>query len=300
MSEILHTTFATTRARGLRYDQLPLRLWRKAKRLGVWNPDDLDFTRDAADWQRLTSDEKDLLLRLSSLFVAGEESVTLDLLPLVQQVAREGRVEEEMFLTSFLFEEAKHVDFFRRFLDEVAGAQADLSHYHTPFYRRIFYEELPRAMGALAHDTSPAAQARASVTYNMIVEGVLAETGYHAYFDMLERNDLMPGLRQGVALVKRDESRHLAYGVFLISRLVAEHPAVWETVERRMDEMLEPAIQLIHELFSCYEVVPFGLRLEDFVDFAMSQFSRRSARIEKAREQTLEQIYGSAEDEGER
>lgn len=293
MSDLhVHTAFASTRARGLRYDQLPLRLWRKAKRLGIWNPDDLDFTQDAQDWQRLGAGERDLLLRLSSLFVAGEESVTLDLLPLVQTVAREGRLEEEMYLTTFLFEEAKHVDFFRRWLDEAAGESADLSHYHTPFYRRIFYEELPRAMGALTSDPSPAAQARASVTYNMIVEGVLAETGYHAYFDMLERNNLMPGLRQGVSLVKRDESRHLAYGVFLISRLVAAHPEIWPAVERRMDEMLEPAIQLISELFACYgEEVPFGLRIDDFLGHAMAQFQRRLARIEKAREQTIDQIY---------
>lgn len=293
--------FASTRAGGLRYDQLPLRLWRKAKKLGVWNPDDIDLSRDAEDWRRLGSQEQDLLLRLSSLFVAGEESVTLDLLPLIQAVAREGRIEEEMYLTSFLFEEAKHVDFFRRWLDEVAGATADLAHYHTPAYRRIFAEELPQALGALATDPSPAAQARASVTYNMIVEGVLAETGYHAWFDMLERNGLMPGLRQGVALVKRDESRHLAYGVFLISRLVAEHPEIWPAVERRMDELLEPAIQLIMELFSCYgEEVPFGLRLDDFIGYAMTQFQRRLARIEKARGQSLEQIYRAGDfEEGE-
>jgi len=291
-----HTSFASTRAQGLRYDQLPLRLWRKAKRLGVWNPDDLDFSRDAEDWARLSADEKGLLLRLDSLFLAGEESVTLDLLPLIQTIAREGRVEEEMYLTSFLFEEAKHVDFFRRFLDGVARESSDLSRYHSPVYRRIFYEELPAAMGALASDPSPVAQARASVTYNMIVEGVLAETGYHAYFDMLERNDLLPGFRQGIGLLKRDESRHLAYGVFLISRLVAAHEEVWPEVERRMGELLEPAIQLIYELFSAYEVVPFGLQLETFVEYAMAQFSRRFARIEKARGQSLEQIYRAAEE----
>ncbi|HSF42336.1 MAG TPA: R2-like ligand-binding oxidase [Thermoanaerobaculia bacterium] len=291
------TPFASTRPRGLRYEQLPLRLWRKAKRLGIWNPDDLDFSRDVRDWAALSADEKDLLLRLTSLFMAGEESVTLDLLPLIQTIAREGRVEEEMYLTSFLWEEAKHMDFFRRFLDEVAPDSGDLTRYHSPVYRRIFCEELPRALGMLSADPSPAAQARASVTYNMIVEGVLAETGYHAYFDMLERNDLLPGLRQGIGNLKRDESRHLAYGVFLISRLVAEHEEVWPAVERRMDEMLEPAVELIHELFSAYEVVPFGLRLETFVDYAMTQFQRRYARIEKAREQTLEQIYGEAEEE---
>src|SRR6266511_2336971 len=81
------------------------------------------------------------------------------------------------------------MEFFRRFLDEVCEADGDLSRWHTPIYRRIFYEELPLAMNALADDPSPEAQVRASVTYNLIVEGVLAETGYHSYALALERNE---------------------------------------------------------------------------------------------------------------
>ncbi len=290
--------FATTRPNGLRRDQFPMRLWAKSKRHGVWNPDDIDFSRDRADWARLADDERDLLLRLTSLFVAGEESVTLDLLPLIQVIAREGRIEEELFLSSFLFEEAKHVDFFRRFLDDVAQETGDLTRYHSPAYRNIFYNELPRSMSALLDDPSPEAQARASVTYNMIVEGVMAETGYHGYFQALERKNILPGLRQGLKLVQRDESRHLAYGVFLISRLVAEHK-VWPVVEQRMNELIEAAVNIVLETFGAYDVVPFGLDTAEFVEFATTQFSRRSDRIELARTQTLEQIYGfSAEDEG--
>ena len=92
---------------------------------------------------------------------------------------------------------------------------------------RIFGEELPRAMNALRTDRSPAAVANAAVTYTMIVEGVLAETGYHGYFTALERAGLLTGLREGLALVKRDESRHIAYGVYLISRLVQDDPGLW-------------------------------------------------------------------------
>jgi len=32
--------------------------------------------------------------------------------------------------------------------------------------------------------------------YNMIVEGVLAETGYHAFFTMLQRNHLIASNRR--------------------------------------------------------------------------------------------------------
>ena len=170
-----------------------MRLFEKAKRYGIWNPSDIDFTQDARDWARLDDPQRDLILRLTAQFQAGEEAVTLDILPLILAVAREGRVEEEIYLTSFLFEEAKHTDFFRRFLDEVAGGPQDLAGFHGDNYRFLFYQALPEAMGALVDDPSPANQLRASVTYNMVVEGILAETGYHAYLTALERNGLMPG-----------------------------------------------------------------------------------------------------------
>jgi len=285
-----HQTFTTT-TRGLQRDIPPMRLYEKAKRLGIWNPSEIDLSQDKLDWQRLRDDERDMVLRLLAMFQAGEEAVTLDLLPLVLVIAHEGRLEEEMFLTTFLWEEAKHTDFFRRFLDEVTGESHDLSHYHTPNYRTIFYEALPQAMRRLLTDASPAAQAQASVTYNMVAEGVLAETGYHAFFTALERNDLMPGLRKGIGLLKQDESRHIAYGIFLLSRLVAADGALWHVIEDKMNELLVPAMGVIGESFACYDPVPFGLVLDEFVDYATDQFKKRIERVERARGASLEDIY---------
>jgi ribonucleoside-diphosphate reductase beta chain len=284
-----HTSFATT-TRGLDRNLPPMRLYEKAKRLGIWNPSDIDLTKDKADWSTFKDDEKDLICRLLAMFVAGEEAVTLDLLPLIQVIAKEGRLEEEMFLTSFLFEEAKHTDFFRRFLDEVSITADDLPRYHTDNYHYIFYDALPTALSTLETDSSPAALIRASVTYNMVVEGVLAETGYHAFFTMLERNDLMPGLRKGISLLKQDESRHIAYGVYLLSRLVAEHPDEWDALDTQMNSLLPSAIGVIGDAFAAYDVVPFGLVEDDFVNYAMSQFTKRFERLEKAKGASLDEI----------
>jgi ribonucleoside-diphosphate reductase beta chain len=293
-----HTAFATT-TRGLNRDLPPMRLYEKAKKLGIWNPSDIDFSKDKQDWLKFTDEEKDLCLLLLSMFVAGEEAVTLDLLPLIQAIAEEGRIEEEMFLTTFLFEEAKHTDFFRRFMDEVAfpsplgeglGVGSDLTRYHGGNYRQLFYDSLPEALNALRSDPSPASQIRASVTYNMIVEGVLAETGYQAFFTMLERNDLLPGLRKGISLLKQDESRHIAYGVYLLSRLMAEHPDEWDNLQMQMNMLLPSAIGVIGDAFARYEVVPFGLKEEDFVNYAMGQFTKRYERLEKARGVSLDEI----------
>src|SRR5579875_316528 len=300
MAPIIHETFATTSLRGLRHDILPMRLYHKAKRLGVWDPRSIDFSQDILDWQRCTDDEREALLLQTSLFQAGEESVTLDLLPLIMAIAREGHIEEEMFLTTFLWEEAKHTEFFRRFLDEVARERSDLDRFHSPSYRKLFYEELPQTMYALLEDRSPAAQVRASVTYNMIIEGVLAETGYYGYFNMLERNNIMPGLRQGIHLLKQDESRHIAYGVFLISRLVAQDKDLWSVVEGRMSELLPLALGVVQETDTIEDPEaerPFGLETEEYIQYATTQFQKRIARIEKARYQTVEELYHIPETE---
>lgn len=287
--------YQTTSRRGLDHDLPPMRLWRKAKKLGVWNPEDIDFSQDVRDWRRLEEPERETLLHLTSLFQAGEESVTLDLLPLIQVIAAEGRLEEEMFLTAFLWEEAKHVELFRRFLDQVAEDSSDLSRFHGASYRTIFYHELPEAMARLRDDPSPAAQAEASVTYNMIVEGVLAETGYHAYHATLARNGILPGMQQAVSHLKSDEARHLAYGVFLLSRLVAAGgDDVWRLIEARMGRLLAPAIGIIGEFFAAYDPMPFGLELEEFTDFATGQFQRRLERIEKARRQSVDELSRQA------
>ncbi len=290
MTSLTRESFATT-TRGLRRDTPPMKLFEKAKRFGVWNPSDIDFTQDKADWQRLTADEKDAILRLTAVFQSGEEAVTLDLLPLIMTVAREGRIEEEIFLTTFLWEEAKHTDFFNRWLLEVVGEVSDLTRYHTDSYRFIFYDALPTALDRLRVDSSPAAQVIAAVTYNMIVEGVLAETGYHTYYTALRSNNLMPATTRAVDLLKQDESRHIAYGIFLISRLVAADSSLWEIAESTMNALLMPAVGVITEAFACYDPMPFGLQVDDFAAYAMMQYQKRLERIQKARGASIDEVY---------
>lgn len=275
----VHTSFRTTTT-GFDQDSLPMQLYHKAKKLGVWDPMDIDLRSDRADWVRLAPEEQDVLMRLLAMFQAGEEAVTLDLLPLIRVVAREGRIEEEMYLTTFLFEEAKHTEFFRRVFDEVVMRRDDLSGYHSPSYRALFYEALPTALSRLDADASPEAQLRASATYNMVVEGTLAETGYHAFYTVLESRGIMPGVTEGIRLLQRDESRHIAYGIHLITRLIRANPSLMGVLQSTMTELLPVASATISELFASYEPMPFGLKEEDFLQFAMDQFGKRMRRIE--------------------
>ncbi len=110
--------FQSTRPGGLQIDSFPYQLYQKAKRAGTWNPESIDFSKDKKDWERMTEQQKEEIRARSSSFLAGEEAVTVDLLPLIMVIAKEGRLEEELYLTTFLFDEAKHTEFFRLFLNE--------------------------------------------------------------------------------------------------------------------------------------------------------------------------------------
>lgn len=275
---VTRSSFATT-SRGLDFESFPMKLFQKAKIYGVWNPSDINIEEDVRQWINFTKEEQTIITHLLALFMAGEEAVTLDLLPLIQTIAKEGRLEEEMFLTSFLWEEAKHTEFFSMFTRQVMTGPNNFEVFHKPMYKTLFYDKLPHALQALQHDTSPKAQLRAAATYNMIVEGTLAETGYTAFSKILKENNLLPGLLEGIEKLKQDESRHIAYGLFLINRLLDENPKLGEELENLLEELLYDATNIIHEIFSQYDTVPFGLEKEWFLNHAIQQFQHRMAKL---------------------
>lgn len=269
------------------------KLYRKAKKLGVWDPEDIDLEQDKKDWAKLTDVEKDYLLGSVVRFDAGEEAVSEDLLPLIAVMAREGRFEDEMYLSTFLFEEVKHADFFRLFIDEVVKPDRDLSDMFSPAYSAILMEELPKVMGALWTDASPKAQLNASITYNMMVEGVLAETGYYGFYQVLDKYDILPGLRKGVSLIQRDESRHIGYGVYLISRLVAKDPSLLDYVTERMEELNGMITTLLEEGAKRYddmEVRPFGMERGFTQAYAAERFHGRMQVIMRSAGKSQTQV----------
>ena len=280
----------TATSRGLMIDSFPYRLYQKAKKVGTWNPATIDYTKDAEDWGILSIGQKNSILRLLSQFQAGEEAVTL-----IMAIAKDGRIEEEMYLTTFLFEEAKHTEFFRTVLDAI-GEKGELNPLLTDTYKQVFHVILPTAMERLITDQSPEAIADAATVYNMFVEGVLAETGYFSFYKSLETSKLMPGLLEGVGNLKRDESRHIGYGTFLLQRLICEHPHIYDdVVMKRMEELTPLAFKIIDEGFQEPDLEAFNNEPDEFVNFAMKQLKVRMEILSRARGKKIEDIYKTTE-----
>ena len=274
-----------------------MRLYHEAKQQGAWDPRLLDLGQDARDWAGLTVVERDALVRLSAMFLAAEEGMTRDLLPLFMTVVREGRLEEELFLATFLADEAKHIEFFGRVLEEVYGQSGDLLRYQTPSFRKVFSEKIPAAMGALTANRSPGVLAEAMVNYTLVGEGVLGEAGYHVFTIALNDRGLMPGLREGLRRAQADEERHMAYGIFLLSRLLEEDSSVWEVIRGTMDDLIPDTLGIVTEFYDSYDPIPFGLSLKDTVEYAMEKFAGRWESLESAWERSKERTRASPEDE---
>jgi ribonucleoside-diphosphate reductase beta chain len=287
------TGFGSLARGGLRWDSLPLRLF-SGGNAKFWDPASIDFSADARDWRRLSDVERFMASQLCALFVAGEEAVTEDIQPFLHAMSAEGRLEDELYLTQFAFEEARHVVVFRRWLDAV-GLDEDLHHLveSNPGYRTIFYDELPRALQHLAVDHSPTAQVRASVLYNHVVEGTLALTGYHAWRMVCETSGILPGMQELVRRIGDDERRHMAWGTFTCRRHVAADEANFAVVEETLNAMLTPALQVVAHPFEPFDDpgdVPFGLTLDQFTDYALDRGTRRLDTIGRARGRPVAEI----------
>jgi ribonucleoside-diphosphate reductase beta chain len=275
---------------GLNWDSLPLKLFAGGN-AKFWDPADIDFSRDRADWEKLSDVERDFATRLCAEFIAGEEAVTEDIQPFMAAMRAEGRLGDEMYLTQFAFEEAKHVQVFRMWLDAV-GITDDLHGYLEPLtaYRQIFYEDLPNCLNALSTDPSPAAQIRASVTYNHVVEGMLALTGYYAWHKICVDRNILPGMQELVRRIGDDERRHMAWGTFTCRRHVAADDANWTVFETHMNELIPLALEATEQGFALYDPMPFGMQLDEFMQYSADKGMRRFGTISSARGRPVGEI----------
>ena len=285
------TRYGSLAGGGLNWNSLPLKLFAGGN-AKFWNPADIDFSRDRADWELLSDRERDYAIRLCAQFIAGEEAVTQDIQPFMAAMRAEGRLGDEMYLTQFAFEEAKHTQVFRLWLDAV-GIDGDLHSYldELPAYRQMFNDELPDSLHALAVDPSPSAQVRASVTYNHIVEGMLALTGYYAWHKICLERRILPGMRQLINHIAADERRHMAWGTFTCRRHVAADDANWTVFENRMNELIPLALQLTQDGFALYgDPMPFDLSVDEFMQYSADKGMRRFGTIGSARGRPIEEI----------
>jgi ribonucleoside-diphosphate reductase beta chain len=281
------------------------RKYEKAMRK-FWTVEDLDFTQDALDWQRISPEQRKGLLGVTVRFLAGEQAVTDELVPMLAAAHALNRFDWIMYLSTFLMEEAKHAEFFMRWHENVVGVvdpDEVVPHFLTRGktfdpsgrfeVRDVLHEALPDYGGRLmeaVHSGSEADIERAfvqfSAAYNGFVEGVLTMPSYEIVIDTTTLWEAFPTLNKGFRLILADEGRHITFGTTACRILIEKDPSYEDAVHEVFDAYRGNIVGLVE-----YQKAVPGLDVEKYQTMKVRHYRNRCREMGVTPDETLiEQI----------
>jgi len=186
-----------------------------------WEPAAIDLRPDARAWPQLPADRRRRLMTLLAGFRVAEDAVAEHLMPFADVAER---VDTMMMWIFFLQrrDEDRHALFFDRIAAEILRLPGD-----TPAQRRAAAREhVPEALLELFEARLPAMAAELAAgrigildgvrLYHMVLEGAVFSAGQRALLEDLA-DGALPGVREGVEHVERDERWHIGFGVRCLS-----------------------------------------------------------------------------------
>lgn len=255
-----------------------------------WNSEDIDFSRDVAEWNsgRWSPEEKEFMEWSLSSFFLGEERVTTELLPFAIAAPSD---DARLFLATQISDEARHTVFFDRFYREVLGSDAKSITENLKMQRPQMNDKWGELFEGILHDCAEAlrmapgdteALVRGVTVYMIVIEGTLALTGARFILRHLKNEDLLPGFREGFTNVNRDESRHVGFGVKYLADAIREDPAnaaiVADTIKETLPVgTLALAPPMVDDPYDF--VTPFGYDSSEIYAYAAKSLSKKLAAI---------------------
>jgi ribonucleoside-diphosphate reductase beta chain len=212
-----------------------------------WSTEDFDFAEDAKQWadpDMFTDDERRFIKFGFSEFFLGEERVTTELIPFALATPS---MEATAFLTTQIADEAKHVVFWDRFYREVLGEDAEGLDAQISEQRKVVNQDWEKLFDGILHECAEdlrkdpsnfGALVRGVTVYMIVIEGTLALTAARFMIKSLKERGWFPGFVQGFTAVNRDESRHVGFGVKLLSDAIKDDPANARIIEATLKECL--------------------------------------------------------------
>jgi ribonucleoside-diphosphate reductase beta chain len=187
-----------------------------------WNDSAIDLGPDARAWPELPDAERARLTTLIASFCVAEEAVAEHLLPYGNAAKATDMASEESLMAWVFFlqrrDEARHARLFDRIAaevlklpgDDAAARRAAARELAPAGVLELFEERLPAMAENLA--AGRAGLAEGVGLYHMLLEGVVFDAGQKALLEATE-DGALPGIREGVQRVERDERWHVGFGL---------------------------------------------------------------------------------------
>ena len=224
------------------------RIWEFYKRAlaSFWVANELDLSKDPADWKKLTNNERHFISHVLGFFASADGIVNDNL--------------AERFGNEVCIREAKF------FYD----LQKTMENVHNEMYSLLIDTLItdPKEKDTLLHaaDNIPCVQAKAEWAKKWIdssesfavrlvafavVEGIFFSGSFCAIF-WLKKRGLMPGLCISNTLIARDEGMHQQFATHLYSEMLQE-----KLSEDVVHKIVSDAVE--HEITFCTDALPVSL-----------------------------------------
>jgi ribonucleoside-diphosphate reductase beta chain len=247
-----------------------------------WSPFAIDLSADREQWREMSGPQRDLVFYVLSSLMVAEERITTKFSGLV---GAHGSEEEATFLATQQVDEARHMQFYARFQDEVVAEPAAVGAHVarareqvSDAFRAIFdvaLVDFHRALVAAPEDL--AAKVRFVTLYHLILEGTLGLTTYKFATDHLTRERLLPGFVEGYGRIHHDETRHIGYGVWFLRDAVRRDPASADTIRGTLRELLPSVAASLAppDTGGAADFDALGASADDIRQFALAGLTRR-------------------------
>jgi ribonucleoside-diphosphate reductase beta chain len=232
----------------------------------------------------VTEAEFEELRQTLARFGAGEEAVTEDLMPLALVLED---INDQMFISSQIYEEAKHTQLFDRYWREVIDPVAEhygfevtdptAQHYFPDGYIQLF-DKTEDAMERLLEEDTPHTRTVAYCHYHLTVESVLAQTGYYGIESTfsprgsdevgLREFPHLEGLVEGVTKIRSDEGRHVGFGMHKVQESLASGEVDEQVVQDTLQELMPHVANTVNDFTEAVNPVPL-------VEYSRDKLTRR-------------------------
>jgi ribonucleoside-diphosphate reductase beta chain len=250
-----------------------------------WSPYAIDLSSDREQWPTLTDEQKGLMYYVLASLMVAEERITTKFSGLLAAGSSE---EEVTFLATQQVDEARHMQFYARYQDEIIASPALIA-----AHVRRAREQVSDAFGQIfdvalvdAHQrllTEPGdltAKVRFVTLYHQIIEATLGLTSFKFITDYLRHHDLLSGFVEGYSKIHHDETRHIGYGVWFLRETIREQPDQADTVRGVLREVLPHVADSLKLPSNGDTSSLLGVTEHELREFALSGLTRRLQIIE--------------------
>lgn len=218
----------------------------KEQQAALWTAEEIDFTNDYSDFNKLTTNEQHFIKMILAFFAASDTIVNMNL---GERFIKEVQIREAVICYNYqMMMENIHSETYSLMIDNIIHNQKEKDDLFNAV--EIFPCIKSKAQWAFKWIESTASFAQRLIAF-AIVEGIFFSGSFCSIFWLKKRN-LMPGLCDSNELIARDEGMHTDFAVLLYTTEIVN-----KLDQNIVHEMFKEAV-LIEKEFIC-ESLPCSL-----------------------------------------